>query len=74
MTTRMTYDKIVVIVKNKYHCNCGHKFYRKLTDWFTMNPLNKKTKEECRAEIKESLSNRAKYCPKCKESVLPITG
>lgn len=69
--TRITFPKKTVRVDNTYHCTCGHKFYRKLSDWFTINPFNSKPEHECRQEIKERLLATTKTCPKCKQEVPP---
>ena len=40
MNIRTTFTKNTVYVSTKYKCDCGHKFVRKSSDWFTINPFN----------------------------------
>ena len=49
-----------------------HKFTRKNSDWFTINPFNTKTPDECIKEIRETQSKRKRNCPKCKLECIPL--
>ena len=71
-TMRMTFAKNTVSVSAKYKCECGHKFTRKNSDWFTINPFNRKTPDECVKEIREEQSKRKRNCPKCKRECSPL--
>lgn len=72
MNIRTTFTKNTVYVSTKYKCDCGHKFVRKSSDWFTINPFNTKTSDECKKEIKEKLSNQKRNCPKCNSICTPL--
>lgn len=69
---RMTFAQNNVSVTAKYVCTCGHKFTRKNSDYFTINPFNTKTPKECREEIIAEQSVRKRDCPKCKKTCKPI--
>ena len=57
--------------EGKYKCNCGYKFKRGETTYWTENPFNTKWKEgkikelneECNKTIEKYL--KEKKCPKC---------
>jgi hypothetical protein len=69
---RVTFAKNTVSVTVKYACKCGHKFTRKNSDWFTINPYNTKSAAECRDEIKKEQSIRKRNCPKCSKECKPL--
>ena len=68
----MTFAQNNVYVVATYVCDCGHKFTRKNSDYFTINPFNTKTPKECREDIIAQQSVRERDCPKCKKSLTPI--
>lgn len=55
----------------KYICECGHKFTRKNTDWYTMSPFNPNSESETRSQIGKELREKKRPCPKCKKEVKP---
>ena len=69
---RITFQKVTVAISAKYKCKCGHKFTRKNSDWFTINPFNTKTPEELRRDLLDKQSKRVRECPKCKEECSPL--
>lgn len=70
-SVKETYPKHYVEINCRYHCQCGHKFYRKNRDWFTVNPLNTKSYNESRKEILERMKKKIRKCPQCKNTVKP---
>jgi hypothetical protein len=68
---KITFQKHTVKVTNKYHCACGKKFSRQLSDWFTVNPFNTGTPKEISDRMRKALEATRRNCPKCQESVLP---
>ncbi len=62
-----------VVSTNEYNCQCGHRFKRKVKDWFTMSPFNTKTFEESTAVCLARIKNTIKKCPKCKMDVFPAS-
>lgn len=69
--TVTTYPKHFVEVSVRYSCKCGHTFYRKNRDWFTVSPLNTVGYRTSRSKIKEEQSKRVRDCPKCGTAVKP---
>jgi len=69
---RTTFAKNTVSVSAKYKCDCGHKFTRKNSDWYTINPFNTNTPDECRKKIREEQSKRKRNCPKCDLECIPL--
>jgi len=70
-TVTTTYSKNYVEINAKYICKCGHTFYRKNRDWFTLNPLSTLDYNASRNKIKEEQSKRIRECPRCSEKVKP---
>lgn len=68
---KVTFPKKTIRVSNYYKCICGHNFSRKLSDWYTMSPLNPMSEGECRASIAEKLMKEHNKCPKCNNMVKP---
>lgn len=59
--------------KIKYVCTkCGHKMYRVSSDYYTNNPWNTKSNEQCWAEIKMRVYKNKKICPKCSCECMPV--
>lgn len=58
MRVTTTYQKQTIQRKATYHCNCGNKFYRVNSDWFTINPYNTKTPAELVKELSIKLDNK----------------
>ena len=69
--TVTTYPKHYVEINARYYCKCGHKFYRKNRDWFTVNPLNTSEYNECVKTLKNKLTKKVRNCPKCSNPVKP---
>lgn len=70
--TVTTYPKHYVEVNAKYHCGvCGHRFYRKNRDWFTVNPLNSSDYNTARESILSNMKKKVRSCPKCHQDVKP---
>jgi ribosomal protein L37AE/L43A len=68
---KTTYPKRWVSINGRYNCQCGHKFYRENRDWFTINPFNKKSPEECRSSLIKEMAEKKRNCPKCGNQVIP---
>lgn len=71
-TITETYRKNYVRISKRYRCECGHKFTRLNSRWFTMNPFNKKSYRECYDEYKEELNVLKRNCPKCGKEIAPV--
>lgn len=71
MRVTTTYQKHTIQRKATYHCNCGNKFYRVNSDWFTINPYNTKTPSELVKELSIKLDEKPRNCPKCGEECQP---
>ncbi len=69
---RTNFAKKTISVSNYYKCQCGNNFTRKVSDWYTMSPLNPMSESECRATIADRLMRKEKTCPKCKVIVNPV--
>jgi hypothetical protein len=69
--TKQTFPKHYVEINAKYYCKCGHKFYRKNRDWFTVNPLNTMDFNQSREELKNRLKKKIRACPKCGNKIKP---
>ena len=70
--TVTTYPKHSIGVDAKYKCTkCGHRFYRKNNDWFTVNPLSNSDYNTARKETLERMKNKVRKCPKCDTEVKP---
>lgn len=69
---RITFAKNTITITVKYICKCGHKFTRKNSDWFTVNPFNTKSPQESREQIRMEQSSRKRLCPKCQNECKPI--
>jgi len=67
--TVTTYPKHYVEISARYNCKCGHKFYRKNRDWFTINPLNHDGYNTSRKNLINKLKNKERDCPKCGATV-----
>ena len=72
MLSIITFQKKTIRVSNYYKCACGHRFTRRLSDWYTMSPLNPMSEAECRNSIAEKLMKETRRCPKCKSVVDPV--
>ena len=71
-TTTTTYPKRYVEISAKYECKgCGHKFYRKNRDWFTINPLCTEDFNTIRQKLSNELKVKIRNCPKCQTEVKP---
>lgn len=70
--SKQNFPQQTVAIRNKYSCVCGNKFYRKVSDWFTMNPFNQLTVEESRTKIASALQVIKKPCPECQTMCLPV--
>lgn len=67
-----TYQKHYVEINAKYHCKgCGHRFYRKNKDWFTINPLCSSDFNTARGNTLERMTKKVRQCPKCDTEVKP---
>ena len=57
----------------KYVCSkCGHKMYRVSSDFYSNNPWNTESDEQCRAEMKVNVYKNTKPCPKCNCVCKPV--
>lgn len=74
-TTTITFAKQWVKIKCKYVCQCGRKFTRLNSDYFTNSGVfgQKRTDAEVRAEYVERMKNEVRLCPKCKTECKPTT-
>lgn len=72
MRRSVSFAKNTVVFNAKYECQCGYKFVRKNSDWFTINPFNTKSIEENRSDILAELKIKKRDCPKCKSTCVPI--
>ena len=72
-TTRTTYKPFTIRKKGFYKCTCGKRFSRTESDFFTMNPFNKKSLSENQICCWENVKNRLqeKECPECKTKCIP---
>lgn len=68
---KVTFQKQTVQRKATYHCNCGNKFYRINSDYFTINPFNTGTPAELVKQLSEKLDSQTRNCPKCGEECKP---
>jgi hypothetical protein len=69
---RTTYAKHTVCYNAKYKCpGCGHTFYRKNSDWFTMSPFNKSSISESQRITLDKCKQKIRCCPKCQTEVKP---
>jgi predicted RNA-binding Zn-ribbon protein involved in translation (DUF1610 family) len=71
MRITTTYPKRYVEINAKYCCSCGHKFYRKNRDWFTINPLCTEEFNIVRQKLANALKIKTRNCPKCGSEVKP---
>lgn len=69
---RITFKKQWVEANCKYICDCGNVMYRKNRDWFTMNPFNKKSFQECQQEMFEKLTRKKRNCNQCGSEIYPV--
>ena len=72
MRITTTYKKHYVRFNAKYYCQCGYKFYRQNSDWFTMSEFNKKSYDECRKMFLEKIRKKERKCLKCGNISVPI--
>jgi hypothetical protein len=72
MIRSISFAKNTVVFNAKYECQCGYKFVRKNSDWFTISGLfNTKSKEEIKSDILAKLKIQKRDCPKCKSTCIP---
>ncbi len=68
---RITFDKQTIRITNTYRCQCGHKFSRVASDYYTVNPFLTEPIAVIRENITEKLRAETRDCPKCKKTCKP---
>lgn len=69
---KATKPRQFVEISARYECKgCGHRFYRKNREDFSVNPLNTNEYNTRRKDLIAKLSAMVRECPKCKTKVNP---